>query len=236
MKVALFLLLMCGVLVGCPQYEYVEDIFLHVDGSGEMRITGSQKVFTALFGLGPSATEDELEELFDSDELEVVSTDTMTARGCTFFRVRARFEDLTRLAQHRAFQGRAYSLERARDVLYLEARIGGTSVAGRGNDQCGNGRVAFRIHFPSPVRSHNSPTGVERGNRIRWEQAVSERLDGQLLVVQAHFERRTVFGTTWRLLAVSLGIVAVVVGGSLYILVRIGRRELAEETRRDSGA
>jgi hypothetical protein len=79
-----------------------------------------------------------------------------------------------------------------------------------------NGRelTAFRIHVPSKIDYHNTPTHeVARGNILSWEQPLSDRLKGVPIEIEARMETQSIlYRTLWLFgvtaIAVALGFVA----------------------------
>ncbi len=62
----------------------------------------------------------------------------------------------------------------------------------------GDELVAFRVHLPSRINFHNSPTGVERGNILVWEQTLRDRLAGAPLRMEARMETESIlYRTLW---------------------------------------
>jgi hypothetical protein len=231
MRSPTFTLLVLAILTGCTQYEYQEDLYLEVDGSGEIWLSGSKDLIGLLYGIDGNADDTVLKELFESPSLQVVSVKRSQRRGRSFFNIRARFEDLTLLSDHPAFPGRRYRLGRGDRFVELAADIPGTRLM-EAPPRIDGGPMRFRIHFPSPVHHHNSDTGVERGNIITWEQPIAKHLEGEPLHMVARFDRRTVLAATLMILAVAIGLAVLIIVISLYVLVRIGRRELAAESDR----
>jgi len=223
------------MLSACVRYEYEEEVFLKIDGSGEIYLNGSRELFAALRGVGGSpdphfVTAESLWRFYDSPTLEVISVRSSRREGRQHFQLRARFDDLSRLSEHPAFAGRRFWLERKNDSeLSLTVEIpGGEKVSGvRGLYR--EGEVAFRFHFPSPVRFHNSPGGVRRGNIVAWEQPLAEHLGGVPLTLAARFDQRTVLAAAVLLFGTAVLLVGAGVGLGLYLVWRLGRRELAAE-------
>jgi hypothetical protein len=218
--------LLFGILTGCTHYEHQEDLYFEVDGSGEVRVSCSEDLFTLLYGIDGSLDIPNLTEFLESPDLQVSSIRRSRRQGRGFLHIRARFEDLERLSDQAVFQGRRYQLAAGEE--YLDLRVDIRDGRGRGkSERLQDGLFRFRVHFPSPVRRHNSDTGVERGNIITWERSVADQLRGEPLHVEARFDRRTVLATALILLAIALSVVVLVISASLFIFVRIGRRQLA---------
>jgi hypothetical protein len=136
--------------------------------------------------------------------------------------------DLRQLSDQAGFAVRGFRIEHGEE-LSLEAHVEGKD---KWNDVVrlpGDAIVAFRFHFPSPVRHHNSTVSLERGNIVRWETSVSELRRGVPLHLEARFDRRTVFSMTLILLAAAGASVILVISAFLYFLTRLGRRQLAEQ-------
>ena len=71
MKVGAFLLLLLAAS-GCTTYEYEEEVYLEVDGSGEIRMSGSTTAVAALHGLD-EATAESAKALFEGEGVERLS-------------------------------------------------------------------------------------------------------------------------------------------------------------------
>lgn len=228
MRSLILTILLLGALSGCTPYEYEEDLDLEVDGSGEIRVSGTEELFRLLYGIDEDLDISAVTDRFESPELEVVSIERSHRRGHGYLHVRARFEDVRRLSDQAIFSGRRYRLESG--DRYLDLTVDIRHVQKQDTpERLREGSFRFRVHFPSPVRHHNSDTGIERGNIITWEQSLSDHLAGEPLHIEARFERRTVLRVTLTLLAVALSVVVFVISASIFILVRIGRRQMASE-------
>jgi hypothetical protein len=190
-------------------------LYLRIDGSGEIYINGAKDLFVSLHGIGraddsDSAFLEKLRRFYGSPNFEVVSVKRSRHGTRAFFQVRGRFDDLTELSHNPGLASHRFRLER-REELSLEADLKGgnewSDIAGARSE----GVAAFRFHFPSPVRYHNSPSGVERGNIVRWEQPISELLRGEgPLHLEARFDRRSVLSMTLMLLSAAAGSVILV--------------------------
>ena len=224
--------LLMSLSAGCSKYEYEEEVDLRIDGSGEFYIHATQDLFTSLHGVGRADSEaaflDELRAFYDSSAFEVVSVKRSRRNTRTFFHVRGRFVDLAGLSDHAGFAVRGLSIGRGEE-LSLKAHVEGKDKWKDVVRLPDDALVAFRFHFPSPVRHHNSTVSLERGNIVRWETTVSELRRGVPLHLEARFDRRTVFSMTLILLATAGASVILIISASLYFLTRLGRRQLAEQ-------
>jgi hypothetical protein len=236
MKSLLSVLFAAIAATGCTRYdyEYEEEFYLNIDGSGEIRISGSQELMAVLYEVSesspPERVADDLRRLFDGPDLQVSSVSHARFGGRLFFHIRARFEDLEQLSRHAAFSGRRFWLGPEEEHLRFEADIPGRYGPSDKEELYRDGVMAFQFHFPSRVRRHNSEMEVKRGNIIRWEQEVADYFDGRPLHLEVAFDRRTVLATTFAILILAAGLVAVVITSALIVLVVIGRRELALQT------
>jgi hypothetical protein len=89
----------------------------------------------------------------------------------------------------------------------------------------GNERVAFRMHLPSRIPFHNSPTGVGRGNILEWEQPLSARLAGEPIDMRVQMEPQSILYSTLLLFAGTIVAAAVTFGVVIWWVARRGRDE-----------
>jgi len=213
---------------GCTAYEYEEEVFLSVDGSGSLRVSGSTEILKALHVDPP--TVETMTARFRGPGLELDSVRETERDERRFIHVQGRFASWSELCGHPAFDGRECGLTISDDELTLRLTLPAPERA-IPEDVPSDAPVALRFHFPSTVRYHNSRGDIERGNIIGWERTASEHFQGSDLVVEARFERRSVLATTLVVLGTAIGIVAGSVAIALAVMVRKGRRQLALEGR-----
>jgi hypothetical protein len=61
----------------------------------------------------------------------------------------------------------------------------------------GDELIAVRVHLPSVITEHNSPSRkVERGNIVVWEQPLAERLKGVPLTIEATMQKESILFRT----------------------------------------
>ncbi len=84
-------------------------------------------------------------------------------------------DDIRRLSEVAPFAWSRYALDQQNDVFVYKQTIGAAAGRDVGNvGWNGDELVAFRLHLPSRVPFHNSPTReIERGNIIVWEQPLA---------------------------------------------------------------
>ena len=74
----------------------------------------------------------------------------------------------------------------------------------------GSELVAVRLHLPSKVTFHNSPSKtIERGNIIVWEQLLTERQKGAPLEIVARMETQSILVRTLALFG-AMGVLVVI--------------------------
>jgi hypothetical protein len=224
----------CGAGPGSlvRQYEYEEEMYLALDGSANVIVNASVPALVALRGLelnpDPAARldRDALRAMFDGPGVEVRRVSRPWRRqGRRFVQVRLRVGDVRRLADSPAFAWATYELERRQDGYVYLQRVGepaGEEVpAGTWN---GTELVAFRMHLPSRIQYHNAPTKtVERGNILRWEQALADRLAGEPLVLEVRMETASILYTTLTIFVSAVGAALLAVGAVVWWVVRKGK-------------
>ena len=85
--------------------------------------------------------------------------------------------------------------------------------------------MAVRFHLAAKVYEHkNAAEGVERGNIVAWRQDVAQALDGRGLDFGATMDRRSILHSTVGLFAAAIALGLSVLGLTLYLAFRKGRR------------
>ncbi len=227
-------------LPACTSYEYEEEVFLEVDGSGRLRVSGSSEILEALHAFnrlnrlnrrnGPDGgSVSSMTSRFEGPGFELDSVRETEREGRSFVHVQGRFADWNELCAHPAFADRECRLDVTDDdelELYLTLPVPeGDIPKGVSPDAT----IALRFHFPSTVLYHNSRSDIERGNIIGWERTAAEHFDAAELVVEARFERRSVLATTVVILGTAVAVVLFSVALALFLMVRKGRKQLALE-------
>jgi hypothetical protein len=202
---------------GCATYEYEEEIFLEVDGSGRIRMSGSTAAIETLHGRRAEAAE----SLFEG--IEVHSIRETMREGRKLVHVEASFPDWESLCRVPAFRERSCRFTRGESDRELELLVPAAPAVAPVDPEA---PVAFRFHFPSAVRYHNSPGGIERGNIVSWKRPFG----GSPLEVHARFDRRTLLGERISVMGKALFLVVASIGSALLWMRRKGRRELEAVT------
>lgn len=222
--------LLAASLRGCVAYEYEHEIWVRVDGSGTVNVTGRPELWTAMKGLGRpadpagTATRESARELFERSGLSVRSV-TLTSRGGRdYLFVSADFPDVNRLSGTPAFPDLSIGMRTEKERLVLEGTWrrapGMPDVPGLGED----GVMAVRFHLPSKVHGHkNAFAGVERGNIVGWKQDVAAALRGGHLDFGAEMGNRSILFSTVGLFVASIVIALALLGFLLWWTIRRGR-------------
>lgn len=199
-------LLLAGGLRGCVTYEYEHELWLRVDGSGSVRLTGRPELWSAFkqLDLPPerAARMAAARALFERSGLRVQRVTVTERDGRPYLFVSADFDDVNRLGGTPAFPDLRLQLLREGDRLRLEGAWQPPAPAHGPAPMERDGLMAVRLHLPSKVFSHkNAMDGVERGNIVSWRQEVSRGLEGQRLEFGAVMDRRSILGATVALFA-----------------------------------
>jgi hypothetical protein len=232
---AVAICLLALAAAGCTRYEYEHELWLKVDGSGSLYITGRPALWTAFKGVGrpedPEKTisNDALRRLFERSGLRVRRVLRTKRAGHTYYFVSADFKDVNALGGTPAFPDLTLTLRPEGGQLRVDgtwSRPPQAPVAER------DGLMAVRLHLPSKVHEHkNAFFGVERGNILTWRQDVAQGLAGQRLELGARMDRRSILLSTVTLFGEAVLAAVAFVALLLYLAYRRGRRLLKQDTR-----
>jgi hypothetical protein len=232
---ALLLLALCS-MAGCSgagvfrEYEYDEEMYLALDGSVTVNVTASVAALIALRGMDldpdPSARidRDQTRALFEGRGAR--ATVNLARRDLRrFVRARVRADSVEQLSQLAPFAWSTYRFERRGDVFQFRQVVGPPS--GRSQDDLqwtGREMVRFRLHLPSEVVFHNSPSGtVLRGNILEWEQSLTDRLAGQPVEMAVDLEPESILSTTLWLFGSTIVAAAATLAFAVWWIARQGR-------------
>jgi hypothetical protein len=197
----------CGNVIA-RKYEYEEEIFLALDGSATVYVNASVPALVALRGvslpLDPRARLDRqvVRDLYESPVSDVVSVTTSRREGRRYVHLRMTVPDVRRLSEAAPFAWSQYRYVTGDGQFEF-----GQAVGNVGWD--GSELVAVRLHLPSKVIFHNSPSRtIERGNIIVWEQPLVDRQKGTPLEIQATMENQSILFRTLALFA-AMGVLVV---------------------------
>ncbi len=225
------------------QYEYEEALTLSLDGSAILTVNASIAALVALRGLDldPATPVDRqhVRAAYESPVATVTSVPRpWNRRGRRFVQVNLRVPDIRRLHEAAPFAWSRYELYQ-RDGHHVFRQTVGPSALRPGTLQNagwqGGEIVAFRLHLPSRILEHNArdletdePTAVARGNILTWEQHLSDRLDGQQIVIAVRMESQSILYLTLWLFAGAFTAAVLTLLALIWWLARRGRDQRAQ--------
>jgi hypothetical protein len=231
------------------QYEYEEDVTLAVDGSARVIVNASLAALHVLRGLdvGPDDTRRvdraRVRAAFESPVTRVTRVSRPWTRGGRrFVQIRLEVDDIRRLPEAAPFSWSKYVLAQTGEEYTYQQIIGRPAEVPPGSlDRIGwTGRelVAFRLHLPSRILFHNVrdvdrnvPGEVERGNILRWEQRLADRLKGVPLEMTARMDRQSIlYRTIWLFGLAFAAAVATLAGAIWWAIRRDARRDAVSPT------
>jgi hypothetical protein len=123
------------------------------------------------------------------------------------------------------FAWSAYRFERSGDLFEFRQVVGSSyGTQPSGIRWTGDEIVAFRLHLPSEIVFHNSPSGqVARGNILEWEQPLAERLAGRPVEMEVHLETESILYTTLLLFGSTIVAAAATLLFAVWWIARRGR-------------
>ena len=215
----------CGSVIS-RKYEYEEEIFLALDGSASVYVNASVPALVALRGaalpVDPSARLDRqvVRDIYSSPVTQVANVTTSRRDGRRYVHLRVNVADIRTLNQAAPFAWSQYRYQ-DKDGLF---EYGQTVQAAAGKDVGnvgweGNELVAFRLHLPSKVEFHNSPSRtIERGNIIVWEQPLVDRQKGVPLELTVRMETESILFRTLALFGVMMAAVVLTFAAAIWFV------------------
>ena len=210
------------------KYEYEEDVYLDVDGSATVYVNASVPALVALRGvdLDPDARarfdRRKVRAIFESPYTQVESVTGSRRDNRRYAHLRIDVPDVSKLNRAAPFAWSQYALERDGDLLKYHQQLGASAaraVADAG--WTGEELVAIRLHLPSRVPFHNAPSKeIERGNIIRWEQTLADRLKGQPIDIEVHMEARSILVRTLVLFGAMVALAALTFAVVIWLVMR----------------
>ena len=231
-------LVLAWLVTGCgsafrPEYEYEEELYLSLDGSARLNVYASVASLVALRGAAldpdPRARIDlEAVRTFFGAPTRPVAVSLSRRDGRRFVNVSVEVDNVRELSRLAPFAWSSYRFERRGDVLEFRQTVGppvGRDEAAT-SGWAGDELVAFRIHLPSEIVFHNSPSGeILRGNILVWEQSLRDRLAGQPVDLQVNLEPTSILARTLLLFAGTILAAAAALAGVIWWISRKGREE-----------
>jgi hypothetical protein len=216
------------------QYEYEEEIYLSLDGTAIVYVNSSIPALNALRGTSfdtrPNAPVDRaaVRDYFLTPGTRVTDIGTSRRASRWFVRVRIEVDDVRRLGEARAFAWSRYEFTRNGDTYVFRQSVGGAAGKDVGPVGWKGGElVAFRLHLPSRITFHNTVDGPLRGNILRWEQPLADRVRGlplalggaPLTTLEARMEGESILYRTLLLFGVTFVVVAITFALAIWWLV-----------------
>jgi hypothetical protein len=235
-RLAIAVLFAAVAFRGCVRYEYEHEFWLKVDGSGSVRVTGRPALWTAFKSLpvdesDPTAVKRAARALFERSGLEVRKVVLVRRRGHRYLHVAADFRDVNRISYSPAFPDLRLGLRHDDGRLELDGSWQRPLEAPPGGDDAREGLMAVRFHLPSKVYGHRWATeGLERGNILSWRQETSAALDGGRIEFGAEMDEHSILFSTVMLFAGAVVLAVLLLALALWVLVRRGRRDLAQSS------
>lgn len=236
----------CAGILG-RQYEYEEDLHLALDGSATLVVNASLPALVALRGLdldlAPTARIDrnklrEIRAAYESPVTDVIRVSPPWRRaGRRFVQIRLRIADVRQLREAAPFSWSRYSLVEQNGHHVFEQTVGASALRPgtlRNVGWNGSEIVAFRLHLPSRILWHNSrdldtneTLKPARGNILRWEQHLADRLEGKPVDVRVEMDSQSILYRTLWLFAGAFLAAVTVLAVLIWLTIRKGSRESA---------
>lgn len=225
-------------------YEYEEDLTLDLDGSATLIVNASIPALVALRGLeldvnaAARADRDAIRAAYEGPGTNVTRVSRPWRRqGRRFVQIRIAVDDVRRLPASGPYSWSRCELVQ-QDGAYVYRQTVGASAFQPGTLKnvgwSGGELVAFRLHLPSKVLYHNArdlesnePLPVERGNILRWEQLLTERLDGRPIEIEVRMDAQSILYRTLWLFAGAFGAAVLLIVLLIWLAVRRGAAEAA---------
>lgn len=223
-------------------YEYEEDLYVSLDGSARLIVNASIPALVALRGLDlqtdPSARldRDKVRAAYTSPVAKVTRVSRGWRRaGRQFVQIQLAVPEVGRLHEAAPFGWSKYAMSAANGEHVFKQRVEGSAFKPGTLQKVGwTGQeiVAFRLHLPSRVKWHNSRSletnetnPTERGNILRWEQHLADRLEGVPVDVEVRMESESIlYRTLWLFGGAFLGAMAVL-ALCIWLMFRRGAAE-----------
>lgn len=199
------------------KYEYEEEIYLRLDGSATMYVNAAVPALVALRGLDlptdPGARLDRqyVRALYDSPSSRVANISTSRRDNRRYVHLRLDVPDIRHLAESPPFSWSRYGLAVKDGSFEYSQHVNESANRPVGDvGWQGSELVAFRMHLPSRVTFHNSPSReVLRGNIIVWEQLLSERQQEMPVEIQVRMDTDSILSRTLLLFGAMIVLVAI---------------------------
>jgi hypothetical protein len=215
----------CGNVIS-RKYEYEEEVFLAIDGSAQVNVNASVPALVALRGaplpVDPSARLDRqvVRDIYTSPVTQVANVSTSRRDGRRYVHLRVNVADIRKLSEAPLFSWSQYRFQDKNGLFEYAQTLrdaAGKDVGNVGWE--GNEMVAIRVHLPSRVEFHNSPSrSIERGNIIVWEQTLAERQKGTPIELEVRMQTESILFRTLALFGMMMAAVAATFGAAIWFV------------------
>lgn len=214
---AVLLLVACGANPLSRKYEYEEEVYVDLDGSATVYVNAAVPALVALRGvdlpLDPAARLDrqDVRALFEAPVSRVANVSTSRRDGRRYVHVRLEVDDIRRLGEAPMFAWSSYRFEVSGETAVYAQTVGAPAGRDAGSvGWSGSELVAFRLHLPSRVTFHNSPSKeILRGNIIVWAQPLDERRRGAPVEIEVRMDSESILASTLLLFGGMIVLVAI---------------------------
>lgn len=239
---AVLLIAACGTNPLSRKYEYEEEVYVELDGSATVYVNAAVPALVALRGaalpIDPGARLDRqaVWALFDSPVSRVANVSVSRRDGRRYAHIRLDVPDVRRLNEAPMFAWSDYRFAVDGESVDYAQSVGAAADAAVGSvGWTGREMVAFRLHLPSRVTFHNSPSReILRGNIIVWEQTLEERRQGRPVDIQVRMGSASILANTLLLFGAMIGLVALTFAGFIWFIKRREPAETAGQAGRPS--
>jgi hypothetical protein len=227
----------CGGVLK-KQYEYEEELYLSLDGSATLSVNASVPALVALRGIDLNVSSrarfdrDRLRAFYEGPGATLTAVSSSRRHGRRFVHVSIDVADVRSLQRLAPFAWSSYRFDRDGDLYEFKQTVGapasGKAVGDVGWD--GSELLAFRLHVPSKIAYHNTPSHeTKRGNILEWEQALTERLQGTPIDIQVQMETQSILSRTLLLFGSTIVAAILTFAAVIWWVSRRGRdSEIAE--------
>jgi len=229
----------CGGVLK-KQYEYEEELYLSLDGSATLSVNASVPALVALRGIDLNVSSrarfdrDRLRAFYEGPGATLTAVSSSRRHGRRFVHVSIDVADVRSLQRLAPFAWSSYRFDRDGDLYEFKQTVGapasGKAVGDVGWD--GSELLAFRLHVPSKIAYHNTPSHeTKRGNILEWEQALTDRLQGTPIDIQVQMETQSILARTLLLFGSTIVAAILTFAAVIWWVSRRGRdSEIAESS------
>ena len=219
------------------KYEYDEDVHLSLDGSATVYVNAAIPALVALRGLeldvDPRARLDldAVRAAYETPVSHVANASGSRRDNRRYVHLRIDVSDIRRLAEAPPFGWSRYALDRTEDLVTFRQTVQGAAGREVGNvGWSGDEIVAFRLHLPSRVPFHNSPSReIQRGNIVVWEQKLTDRRAGVPIDIEVRMEPESILIHTLTLFGITVLLAGATFALAIWWTVRRGRPQISDQ-------